>query len=217
MFSLKVPYLFISIFLCCASTSASISSDEKSALPGPNAIPQYDPTNEVAVGLKLDSVVPVVSNVTKANDCFHADEFCLGKETPDCFMHSPKGESIVCCHITDMERTLSSIAQLSNNSVKNVHIINASLVELDLSKPHFKQLNSLAVTDGKIKRIIGIFSKMSLPICLNFSNNNILDINQRAMIHLNPLQTLDISYNNLTTLPFVPINITVDIRWVKVH
>lgn len=213
MFS-PVPYLFISIFVCCyASTSASISSDEKSAQPGPNAIQQNDATNDLAVDLKLDPAIQVIENVTKANDCFHADlQLCLEKETPECFLHAPKSDSIVCCHVTDMERTLSSINQLSNSSIKNVHIMNASLEELDLEKPQWKQLDSLAVTDGKIKKIIGSFHKMSSPICLNFSNNNILDINMRAMIHLNHLQILDISFNNLTVLPSVPINITVDIK-----
>ena len=218
MFSINVPYLFfISIFICCfISTSASISSEEKSAIPGPNAI-QNEIINDVVIDLKLDTTTiltpALIENVTKANDCFHADtHICHEKEAQECFHYSPKNDSIVCCHVTDIDRILSSITHLSNNSVKNVHIINASLEELDLGKHQWKLLNSLAVTDGKIKRINGNFAKMSSPICLNFSNNNIFDISGRSMIHLNHLQILDVSFNNLTTLPKVPINITVDIK-----
>jgi Leucine-rich repeat (LRR) protein len=97
----------------------------------------------------------------------------------------------------------------------NIHIHNATLETLDVSKNHWKRLQSLAVTDGFIKGIVNEFTRFSEPKCLNFSNNNISDINVRAFTHLVQLQMLDISSNNLSTIPNVSgKNKKIDIRCV---
>jgi Leucine-rich repeat (LRR) protein len=75
-----------------------------------------------------------------------------------------------------------------------------------------KQVDSLIITDGNITKISGQFSRFSSIKCLNFSNNNITEINERALLNLNQLQILDLSANNLTKLPSPPTTAKVDIR-----
>lgn len=97
----------------------------------------------------------------------------------------------------------------------NVHIHNATVDELDFSQKHWKRLDSLVVTDGHINRIVKEFTKFSSPQCINISNNNLLVIQPRAFRDLVQLQVLDISHNNLSTMPnlnSIPTNLSLYIR-----
>lgn len=87
------------------------------------------------------------------------------------------------------------------------------MTEIDLSSPIFQTLQSLAITDGNIRRIVKTFSRMSKVKCLNLSNNNLLNITMKTPIFL---KFLNLSKNNLTQIPKLGPNqnITMDIRWV---
>lgn len=78
-----------------------------------------------------------------------------------------------------------------------------SLVKIFNNFPSFfhPQVDSLVITDGNITKIVGQFAVFSSIKCLNFSNNNITEINERAFKALNQLNLTDLSANNLTKLP----------------
>lgn len=61
-------------------------------------------------------------------------------------------------------------------------------------------------------KVSGQFSRFSSIKCLNFSNNNITEFNERAFLHLHQLQLLDLSANSLIKLPSPPTTAKVDIR-----
>lgn len=126
----------------------------------------------------------------------------------------------VCCNVTDLEKSISCVENVANGENKtvwtNIHVRNATIDELDISLKLWKLLDSLAVTDGSVNRIVREFPKFSQPKCLNMSNNNLHTIPTRALKDLTRLQTLDLSYNNLTTVPSLNnLNLALDVRWVK--
>lgn len=113
-----------------------------------------------------------------------------------------------CCNITQLSM-ISSCPNTSNWT--NLHIYNMTMTEIDLSSPIFQTLQSLAITDGNITRIVKTFSRMSKVKCLNLSNNNLLKISIKTPICL---KFLNLSKNNLTEIPKLGPNqnITMDIR-----
>lgn len=150
------------------------------------------------------------NNIEIINPCFYADiELCqvarnITDGCKECFPHPSIANSLVCCNVTDIERAISCvpIQSTSNSSYwVNLHIRNATVEKLDFSQNYWKQLESLAVTDGHINEIINDFAKFSQPQCINLSNNNISIIPPRVFKELTRLQVLDISRNNLTTIP----------------
>lgn len=146
--------------------------------------------------------------------CFHADvnKFCLhrdkidGKSTScECFESSLDQTAIVCCNVSDITRSLQCIRS-NESAYDKIHIINARQRELNVTTlKMFKTIQSLAITDGNISKITGQFARFTSQTCLNFSNNNITEISDRALSHLNQLKLFDLSSNNLTKLPSLPI------------
>lgn len=59
----------------------------------------------------------------------------------------------------------------------------------------------MSVTDGKIDKVVGAFSKHTSISCLNLSNNALNDIDRRSFVHLHNLSMLDLSHNNLSEVP----------------
>ncbi|KAL4712077.1 hypothetical protein ACJJTC_005313, partial [Scirpophaga incertulas] len=86
-----------------------------------------------------------------------------------------------------------------------LHVLNATIDELDVSQAVFRRLASMALTDGNIGRISGQFPKHSSIACLNISSNNLttakLPSAQRPFAYLFNLTVLDASANNLTEFP----------------
>lgn len=86
-----------------------------------------------------------------------------------------------------------------------IHIRNVTVDYINVSEVRWRMLKSLAITDGKIHRIKGQFLIMTPILCLNLSNNALLEIDNNSFIRLAQLTTLDLSYNNLTHLPALNI------------
>lgn len=88
-----------------------------------------------------------------------------------------------------------------SSNISYVHIRNATLDIFNATKKSWRMLKSLAITDGRINRVIGQFLVMTPTLCLNLSNNALIEVDNNSLIRLTQLTTLDLSYNNLTHLP----------------
>lgn len=131
--------------------------------------------------------------------------------TCHCKEHPFKPNSWYCCNITQMTM-ISSCS--SKSKWINLHVRNMTLESVDFSNPIFRSLQSLAITDGNITRLLGAFPRMSALKCLNISNNNITDIPARAVKDVPHLEFFGMSHNNLSVVPHrnQNKNITLDIR-----
>lgn len=211
---MKVLYLLL---VCWAAAAQAKILDENQFQNG--LLPTESTTLPDAKD-KVD-VLEVPSNVTKPeNPCFHADidTMCLNKtgssakSNCECEQHPEHQFALVCCNVTDINKAISCVGT-NTSSYLHIHIINADQQEINVGQMNsLKGVDSLVVTDGNITKISGQFSKFSSIKCLNFSNNNITEINDRALSNLHQLQILDISANNLTKLPTPPTSAKVDIR-----
>lgn len=76
----------------------------------------------------------------------------------------------------------------------------------DANDTRWRMLKSLAITDGKINRVMGQFLMMAPTKCLNFSNNALVEVESNSLNRLWHLSILDLSYNNLTHLPALNMN-----------
>lgn len=153
--------------------------------------------------------------------CFFAEpelcqEFNESEPCRECMPHPVFSNSLVCCNVTDLEKAISCVENVNSDnktSWSNIHIRNATLDELDISLKMWKLLDSLAITDGHVDKIVREFPKFSQPKCLNLSNNNLHVIAQRAFKDLPKLQILDLSHNNLSSIPNLNnLNLTLDVR-----
>lgn len=218
--------------------------------PPPAPAPQQAPSvNDVVAAASFPSILTVplatipppqssleAQQAAVASTCFYADiDLCLQPShhrdnadtststCTECFPHPTVPNSLVCCNVTDIEKSIACVPNpttMDNSTVNqhhwvNVHIYNATVDELDFSLKHWKRLDSLVVTDGHINRIVKEFTKFSSPQCINISNNNLLVIHPRAFRDLVQLQVLDISHNNLSTMPnlnSIPTNLSLYIR-----
>lgn len=75
----------------------------------------------------------------------------------------------------------------------------------NVNEIRWRMLKSLAITDGRIKKVQGKFRMMTPTQCLNLSNNALMEVENNSLIRLAQLTTLDLSYNNLTHLPALNI------------
>lgn len=201
--------------MCCMNVSMARTFDEQTP-PNIMAASTLPPS---AVVHTTQSIIDQQPNGT----CFYAEpELCYkfneSEPCKECMPHPIYPTSLICCNITDFERSLSCIQNSSGDNGTfwtNIHIRNATIDELDISQKFLKRLNSIAITDGQINKIVKEFPKFSAPKCLNVSNNNLLVIPSRALRELTRLQLLDLSHNNLTAMPNLNThsNLTLDIRY----
>lgn len=198
--------------------------------PARGRVPDEPPILSILHTTTLAAITttPIASLEPQPPDtCFYADHsLCTlpreNESCKECIPHPTIANSLVCCNVTDIEKSISCVPNPSSSDNSsywvNLHIRNATLDELDISHKFWKRLDSLVVTDGHIERITKEFTKFSSPHCINVSNNNLLMIHQRAFKELTRLQMLDISYNNLSTIPnlnSIPPNLTLDIRYLR--
>lgn len=153
--------------------------------------------------------------------CFFAEpelcqEFNESEPCRECMPHPVFSNSLVCCNVTDLEKAIACVENSNSDnktSWSNIHVRNATLDELDISLKMWKLLDSLAITDGHVDKIVKEFPKFSQPKCLNLSNNNLHIIPMRALKDLPRLQVLDLSYNNLSSIPNLNnLNLALDVR-----
>lgn len=182
--------------------------------------------NNNALATTEPSKTDVINNVETTPDyCFQMEEnLCLNNNNNDnsddlqqqqqqptcqCRQHpNVLQNNWYCCNITQ----LSMISSCSNISTwTNLHIVNVTMTEIDLSSHIFQTLQSLAITDGNVTSIVKTFSRMSKVKCLILSNNNLSNITIKTPTSL---KFLNLSKNNLTQIPKLgpKQNITMDIR-----
>ena len=208
------------LFLFFAFYSSSVLSKIQDEVPIAQSLLPTDSSDIIAkenVEVVTEMTIPITVKPENANPCFHSGDLCY--QNPNftancCEVHPTIPDSIVCCNVTDIDVALQC-HQRNTSTWINVHIFNATIETLNLSKPIWKRLSSLAVTDGKIKKLVDTFQRMtSAMVCLNFSNNDIIDIDKRALVVLTNLTHLDLSFNNLTSMPHAS-TVDVDIRGSK--
>ncbi|XP_058800270.1 protein halfway isoform X2 [Phymastichus coffea] len=114
--------------------------------------------------------------------------------------------AVFCCNLTNHTEFESALARVNfPSNVSYIHIRNATLNYVNTNEVRWRMLKSLAITDGRISRIKGQFLIMTPMVCLNLSNNALLEMENSSLIRLSQLTTLDLSYNNLTHLPTLNI------------
>ncbi|CAG9561604.1 unnamed protein product [Danaus chrysippus] len=140
----------------------------------------------------------------KMGKCFHMSREHCPTETR-CKRVDPV--SVFCCDV-DSTKLKEALAITVTQNTVNLHVLNATIEELDVSQSIFRRLTSMALTDGNIGRIVGQFPKYSSIACLNISNNNLSSATvggpqpvQRPFAYLFTLSVLDASANNLTEFP----------------
>lgn len=201
-------YVIGMLAICCMTSAMARTFEE--------AVPEKVlSSNSTPVPEKV--VEPQQPNTT----CFYAEpELChqFNESDPckECMPHPVYSSALVCCNVTDLEKSISCVENLNGDDKTawtHIHVRNATLNELDISKNLWKLLDSLAITDGKVDRIVKEFPKFSQPKCLNMSNNEMRSIPTRALKDLTRLQVLDLSHNNLSTIPSLNnLNLALDIR-----
>ncbi|CAH2980613.1 unnamed protein product [Chilo suppressalis] len=134
--------------------------------------------------------------------CFHMPRSECPAEPGTC--RRVGSVSVLCCDL-DSIRLKEALSNTITQNTTYLHVLNASIDELDVSQAVFRRLASMALTDGSIGKITGQFPKYSSMACLNISNNNLttakLPSSQRPFAYLFNLTVLDASANNLTEFP----------------
>lgn len=152
-----------------------------------------------------------VENDTES--CFRMTREDCPKGPMSCMKLKDDPSSVFCCDV-DSFRLKEGLAFAGQNSTR-LHILNATIDELDLSLKGFRRLKSMSVTDGNIGKIVGQFPRYSPIACLNISNNNLTTkkLLYRPVSNLFNLTVLDLSNNNLTSIPGAPLsrNYSIDI------
>ncbi|XP_022837880.1 protein halfway isoform X2 [Spodoptera litura] len=150
----------------------------------------------------------------KLGKCFHMPRSKCPAE-PNCTKVGSM--SVFCCDL-DSARLKEALASSITQNTTYLHVLNATIDELDVSQAMFRRLTSMAFTDGNIDKIVVArkesmdmnttrqFPKHSSVACLNISNNNLTSAKlqpaiQRPYAYLFNLSVLDASANNLTEFP----------------
>lgn len=213
-------WYFVSIIgFCCVHIALARTFDEQTP---PNLITTTTTTG-ATTAIPVTTQTPAEPHLNSS--CFYAEpELCqtFNESEPckECMPHPIYSSSLVCCNVTDIEKAISCVPSPNGENATfwtNIHIRNATFDEFDISHKFWKRLNSLAITDGNITKIVKEFPKFSTPKCLNISNNNISWIPTRALKELS-LQEFYLSDNNLTAIPNLNIqsNLKLDVQYVQV-
>ncbi|XP_035917946.1 protein halfway [Anopheles stephensi] len=199
-----------------SSTSSSTTQSSSTAATSPGT------TNGVGVAPVVASTssnarataVPATPSI----ECYHAQpDLCAERKANDCECSVDPliPAALYCCNVTDINKAIGCVTNAPETATwKYLHMRNVTVRELALnvSNRYIKTLLSLAITDGTIQRISTSFARFSSPVCLNMSNNNISEIEPRAFRELRNLTMLDLSYNNLSTIPSTNGKFRLDIR-----
>ncbi|XP_023311646.1 protein halfway [Anoplophora glabripennis] len=141
---------------------------------------------------------------TSEHRCFHqpASE-CRPNDLCRCHQLKDIKRAAVCCDVNKFTLTegLACANITVDGQVEALHIRNATLDVLNVTQPVWKRLKYMTITDGQINSLVGEFAKLSSVSCLNLSSNGIKNFAQRSLVNLFNLSFLDLSHNNLTSVP----------------
>ncbi|XP_047001273.1 protein halfway [Schistocerca americana] len=109
--------------------------------------------------------------------------------------------TLLCCHLDSDFHLKEAVAQIApkNANIRSLYVYNASYDTVDVSITKIFNFDVLSITGGKLKRISGELHNTT--VCLNFSGNSISEIDDNTFASLNQVKILDLSRNNLSSLP----------------
>ncbi|KRT83062.1 hypothetical protein AMK59_3987 [Oryctes borbonicus] len=153
-----------------------------------------------------------------SNTCYHeAEEECPKfNEREKCKLSQTTKNAVLCCHLTSDDvganSTLLQNLPFNKSSIQKLHFRNVTAKEFYIKSLNTWRPCSLAITDGYIENVTGIFPRGTKLSCLNFSSNSILHFDKTLKYSIR-LERLDLSHNNLSDIPYMKssINITLDI------
>uniref|UniRef100_A0A182P1N5 LRRNT domain-containing protein n=1 Tax=Anopheles epiroticus TaxID=199890 RepID=A0A182P1N5_9DIPT len=195
------------------NSSSTLASATSTLAGGAAGAPNVGPAPVTATSTSSVRSVPAPPPI----ECYHAQpELCAERKGDcECSVDPVIPSALYCCNVTDINKAIGCVTNAPETaSWKYLHMRNVTVRELALnvSNRYIKTLLSLAITDGTIQRISTSFARFSSPVCLNVSNNNISEIEPRAFRELRNLTMLDLSYNNLSTIPSTNGKFRLDIR-----
>ncbi|XP_053682677.1 protein halfway isoform X2 [Sabethes cyaneus] len=227
--SINITLTQISTSTSTTSTTPAPTTPSTSTTPEPTTSttttttePSTSSTTTTTTSTTTTTTVPTTTTTlippTNELGCYNAaPELCLNRAGDcECNPDPLNPGALFCCNVTDINRAIGCAPNAPDGSStwKYIHLRNLTVRELvlNVSNRYIKTLSSLSITDGRIQKISSSFARFSSPVCLNVSNNNISEIEPRAFRELRHLTTLDISHNNLSTIPSTIGNLRLDIR-----
>lgn len=132
-------------------------------------------------------------------------ESCLQVNTTLCVENSctlTDNTTLLCCHFDkdfDLKQDVAAKIATKNANIRYLYVYNASYDTLDVRWTIGFNFDTLSFTGGKLNHIKGNLSNTTE--CLNFSGNSISTIDDSVFASLNQVKILDLSRNNLSSLP----------------
>lgn len=154
---------------------------------------------EMLASLLLVSLCFSVGSLAEYTSCTPPPNTELLCQANNCTL--VEDNAILCCHMrSDFSlKEAIAVATSKGRKINSLHLYNLTFGELDASITKRFNFDTITVTNGSLKLISGEF--LNITKCLNFSGNAISVIKAQALASLDHLQTLDLSRNNITTLP----------------
>lgn len=206
------------------TTTTTSTTTEPSTTPSTTTTTEATTTSTTTTTSTSTTTVPTTTTTlippTNELGCYNAaPELCHNRTSEcECSPDPLIPGAMYCCNVTDINKAIACAANgggsAEGTSWRYMHMRNVTVRELvlNVSNRYIKTLLSVSFTDGAIQRISTSFTRFSSPVCFNISNNNISEIEPRALKELRNLKSLDISHNNLSTIPSMGANLTLDIR-----
>ncbi|XP_035785927.1 protein halfway-like isoform X2 [Anopheles albimanus] len=201
-----------------STVSSNVSSSANSAVTSiTTTLPTTPATVTPAQAGPVTSSTTLRMPVLPTIECYHALPSLCNERRSDCECNIDPAVpgALYCCNVTDINKAIACVTNAPEAANwKYLHMRNVTVRELALnvSNRYLRTLHSLAITDGTIQRISTSFARFSTPVCVNISNNNISELEPRAFRELRHLTMLDLSFNNLSTIPSTNGKFRLDIR-----
>ncbi|KDR22774.1 protein halfway isoform X2 [Zootermopsis nevadensis] len=115
-------------------------------------------------------------------------------------------DTAVCCHLTQFQFKEKMAVLQQNRNLTRLHIMNATVDDLNMNLFWLSNLESLAFTDGHVARVVRLnhtnLTNLTNLRCLNLSSNHITEVDGGIARELPSLLQLDLSNNNITNFSF---------------